>query len=281
MRAEMSLEIMCRALHVSRSGYYEWRDRTPISPDVQTEPLMEGIRRIFRNSRGTYGFRRVRRGLAKEGVHVGKKRVRHLMRLMGLVGIPLKPNPYAALKKAAGAKVCKHRLRRHFTAVRANRKWAGDITYIWTNSGWVYLAVVIDLFSRKVVGWAVSSTPDTRLAIEALAMAIRTRPYRRWRLMFHSDQGCQYTSQEFRDYLRDRGILHSMSRRGQCWDNAPTESWFGTLKQETGIGRWYLENAREVESALFDWVEIWYNVKRSHSSLDYCSPVEFENKMAA
>jgi putative transposase len=153
------------------------------------------------------------------------------MAKMNLVACPLKPNPYAALKTAGESKICKHRLSRRFKVARPDRVWTGDITYIWTHSGWVYLAVVLDLYSRKVVGWAVSTKPDTALVIAAMAMAIHARPYRRWRLMFHSDQGCQYTSQEFREYLRDRGVLQSMSRRCQCWDNAPTESWFGTLKQ--------------------------------------------------
>jgi putative transposase len=200
---------------------------------------------------------------------------------MKLVATPRRPNPYAALKAEKEAKTCKHRLSRKFTVKRPDRVWTGDITYIWTHSGWVYLAVVIDLYSRKIMGWALSTRPDTTLAIQAIAKALRSRPYRRWRLMFLSDQGCLYTSQEFRDYLHDRGVLQSMSRRGQYWDNAPTESFFGTLKQETGIGKWYLEDLLEFEIALFDWIEAWYNPKRRHSHLDYCSPVKFENKMAA
>jgi transposase InsO family protein len=277
----MKVEVMCLVLRVSRSGFYEWRERQARPADAHEEGLRESIRRIFRESRMTYGFRSIRGALAKEGVHVGKKRIRRLMRAMELVATPLKPRPYGALKAAKEAKVCKHRLKRRFKVKRPNRIFTGDITYIWTCRGWVYLAVVLDLFSRKVVGWAVSERPDTALVIEAIGMALRKRPYRRWRLLFHSDQGCQYTSHEFRDYLRDRGVLHSMSRRGQCWDNAPTESFFGTLKQETGLGKWPLENLKEVEEAIFDWIEIWYNPKRRHSSLDYCSPVEFENKMAA
>jgi putative transposase len=272
---------MCKVLRASRSGFYEWRERLPKPVDAAEEKLKETIRRIFRESRSTYGFRSMKKALAKEGFHLGKKRIKRLMARMGLVAMPLRPNPYAALKAAGESKVCKNRLSRNFTVKRPDRVWAGDITYIWTHSGWVYLAVVLDLFSRKVVGWSVSTKADTALVVAAMAMAVRSRPYRRWRLMFHSDQGCQYTSQEFREFLRDRGVLQSMSRRGQCWDNAPMESWFGTLKQETGIGKWHLENMKEVEEAIFDWIENWYNPKRRHSSLDYCSPVEFENKMAA
>jgi putative transposase len=281
MRADFPVDTMCKVLRASRSGFYEWQERLPTPVDDDELILKDAMRRIFRESRSTYGFRSMKKALAKEGFHIGKKRIKRLMKGMGLVAMPLRPNPYAALKAAGESRVCKNRLSRNFTVKRPDRVWTGDITYIWTHSGWVYLAVVIDLFSRKIVGWAISTRPDTTLAIQALAMAVRTRPYRRWRLMFHSDQGCQYTSQEFREYLRDRGILQSMSRRGQCWDNAPTESFFGTLKQETGIGKWYLENTKEVEAAIFDWIETWYNPKRRHSSLDYCSPVEFENKMAA
>lgn len=281
MSREMSLERMCRVLGVSRSGFYEWRSRIskPVPPD--DTPTRDAIKRIFRQSRGTYGNRSMRNALAKEGIHIGKKRIRRMMAELGLVALPLKPNPYTALNEAGENRVCKHRLSRNFTVKRPNRVWTGDITYIWTHSGWVYLAIVLDLHSRRVVGWAVSTNPDTALVIAALAMAVSTRPYRRWRIMFHSDQGCQYTSQAFREYLRDRGFLQSMSRRGQCWDNAPTESWFGTLKQETGISKWPLENAREVEEAIFEWIESWYNPRRRHSSLDYCSPVEFENRRAA
>ena len=281
MRAEFPVDSMCKVLLASRSGFYEWQQRLPKPVDPAEQRLKDVMQRIFRESRSTYGFRSMKKTLAKEGFHIGKKRIKRLMARMGLVAMPLRPNPYAALKAAGESKVCKNRLSRNFAVKRPDRVWTGDITYIWTHSGWVYLAVVIDLFSRKIIGWAISTRPDTTLAIQALAMAVRTRPYRRLRLMFHSDQGCQYTSQEFREYLRDRGILQSMSRRGQCWDNAPTESFFGTLKQETGIGKWYLENTKEVEAAIFDWIETWYNPKRRHSSLDYCSPVEFENKMAA
>ena len=281
MRAAFPVNTMCKVLRAGRSGFYEWKERLPKPIDAAEERLKDSMRRIFRSSRSSYGFRSMKHALGKEGLHIGKKRIRSLMRVMGLIASPLKSNPYSDLNAAGESKVCKHRLARNFTAKKPDRVWTGDITYIWTHSGWVYLAVVIDLFSRKVVGYAVSTRPDSALAVAAMSMAIRSRPYRRWRLMFHSDQGCQYTSQAFREYLRDRGVLQSMSRRGQCWDNAPTESWFGTMKQETGLGKSYLENMKEVESAIFDWIENWYNTKRLHSSLDYCSPVEFENKMAA
>jgi transposase InsO family protein len=281
MKTEFDVNMMCRLLKVGRSGFYEWSVKGDPPTDTTEEDLKGRVLRIFRESRCTYGIRSIRKALGKEGVHVGVKRTRRLMRIMGLFAKPVLPNPYAALGAAKDPLVCKHRLKRNFQVKRPDRVWTGDITYIWTHIGWVYLAVVIDLFSRKVVGWALSQSPDTDLVICALAQAVRRRPYRRWRIMFHSDQGCQYTAQKFREFLRDRGILQSMSRRGQCWDNAPTESFFGTLKYETGLGKWSLENMDEVEAALFDWIETWYNTKRLHSSLDYCSPVEFEIMAAA
>lgn len=281
MSSEFDVNEMCRLLDVSRSAYYEWQGKGPTPVDEVREALKARIREIFLESRCTYGFRSIRRALNERGVHVGKKRVRKLMREMQLVASPVLPRPYGSAREAKEARVCKHRLQRNFTAKRPDRIWAGDITYIWSKSGWVYLAVVLDLFSRKVVGWAVSDKPDTSLVMSALSKAVRSRSYRRWRIMFHSDQGCQYTSKEFRQYLLDRGVLQSMSRRGQCWDNAVSESFFGTLKRETGLGRWALANAREVQDALFDWIEMWYNLKRRHTTLDYCSPVEFEIKKAA
>ena len=150
----------------------------------------------------------------------------------GLVPGPWKPSPYSMLKAASEPKVCKHLLQRDFSPPGLNRVWTSDITYIWTRSGWCYLAIVLDLFSRKVIGWSVSDKPDTNLVIAALSQALVTRIYVRGQLMFHSDQGCQYTSGELCGFLRERGILQSMSRRGQCWDNAPTESFFRTLKRK-------------------------------------------------
>lgn len=281
MSSDFDVREMCRLLEVSRSAYYAWQTKGPAPVDEAREALKGRIRALFLESRCTYGVRSIRRDLGKEGIHVGKKLVRRLMREMKLVASPVLPNPYGGVRLAHEARVCKHRLQRNFTVKRPDRVWVSDITYIWTRNGWVYLAVVLDLFSRKVVGWAVSTRPDTAIVIAALAKAVRSRPYRRWRIMFHSDQGCQYTSKEFRLYLSDRGILQSMSRRGQCWDNAVPESFFGTLKRETGLGHWPMANAGEVQDARYDWIEMWYNLKRRHTSLDYCSPVEFEIMKAA
>lgn len=213
MRTAHTVKLMCRVLKVSRSGFYEWRGRPERSiPEYQA--LKDGIQVHFKESRKTYGHRRVRHSMMKKGIPIGRKLTLRLMKDMALKATPWRPAPYAALKQAKESKVCKHRLRRCFQPSAPNRVWTSDITYIWTQNGWAYLAVVMDLFSRKVIGWSVSERPNTELVLSALTQALVTRSYRRWRLLFHSDQGCQYTSKELRDFLLERGILPSMSRRG-------------------------------------------------------------------
>ena len=280
MKTEHSIELMCRVLKVGRSGFYEWRQRSVPIKDEHAK-LREDIQRVFRANRNTYGHRSVRKALIKEGVRAGRKLILRLMTEMALVPGPWKTNPYSLLKKASEPKVCEHLLKRDFSPPGPNRVWTSDITYIWTKSGWTYLAVVLDLYSRKVIGWSVSEKPDTTLVLAALSQALVTRSYVRGGLLFHSDQGCQYTSNELCRFLRERGIIQSMSRRGQCWDNAPTESFFKTLKMETGVAKANLAGPTEVELVLIDWIETWYNVIRRHTFLGYCCPAEFEARWAA
>lgn len=280
MKTAHSIELMCRVLKVSRSGFYEWRERSvPIK--AERTQLRDDIQRIFRDSRKTYGHRSVRDALIKEGVRVGRKLILRLMTEMALVPAPWKPSPYSIIKKASEPKVCEHLLQRNFSPPSPNRVWTSDITYIWTRSGWSYLAIVLDLYSRKVIGWSVSEKPDTALVIAALSQALVQRTYVRGQLMFHSDQGCQYTSGELCRFLRERDIIQSMSRRGQCWDNAPTESFFRTLKMETGLSKAHLPGPAEVESVLIDWIETWYNLIRRHTFIGHCSPAEYEARWAA
>jgi transposase InsO family protein len=280
MKAAHSIILMCRVLKVSRSGFYEWLDRA-IPKKPERNELKGHIYRVFRDSRKTYGHRSIRNQLFKEGVRAGRKLILRLMAEMELVPEPWKPSPYSILKAASEPKVCEHLLQREFSPSGLNRVWTSDITYIWTRNGWSYLAVVLDLFSRKVIGWSVSDKPDTELVIEALSQALVTRTYNRGQLMFHSDQGCQYTSGELCGFLRERGILQSMSRRGQCWDNAPTESFFRTLKRETGIEKANLANIEDVENILIDWIEAWYNRIRRHTFIGYCCPAEYEARWVA
>ncbi len=278
MKAEHKVEAMCRVLKASRSGFYDWRSRFENRHVEESENklLAEKVLEQYKESRGTYGHRSILEELKKKGVFTSRRKILQAMRGMALKAIPHRSKPYPKLGDMPEHKTCKNRLRRNFTARRPNRNWVGDITYLWTGEGWLYLATVMDLYSRRVVGWSISDKPDSQLAIEALRDALKNRPYRKWRLMFHSDQGCQYTSNEMRQFLNDNSILQSMSRRGQCWDNAAMESFFGSLKQETGLGKWPLDTAQETKFAIFDWIECWYNVKRRHSKLGYCSPSYFE-----
>ena len=194
----------------------------------------------------------------------------------GLKALPFvkKSNPYG--KQTLESTIAPNRLKRKFDVKSPDKYWARYITYIWTDQGWMYLAVLVDLYSRRIVGWEVSSYPDTSLIIQAINNAMKVRSPRRWRLIFHSDQGCQYGSKRFRDCLKDYGILQSMSRRENCWDNAVVESLFGTMKQETGLNQIYTRNSNELEYILFDWIESWYNSNRDYSTLGNISPLEFE-----
>ncbi len=278
MTGSHPIRTMLKVLGVSSSGYYDWLsspDPTPDHPELRLR-----IRHHFNRSRCSYGHRWIRKELRDEGQRVGRKLVLRLMKEEGLKPCSSLPHPYK--KGVAGEhRVAKNRLRRAFDVRRANRLWTSDITYIWTDKGWAYLAIVLDLFARRIVGWEVGDRPDTALVRRALMRAVSSRKPRRWRLMFHSDQGCQYTSLEFVTTLRDLGILQSMSRRGQCWDNAPTESFFASMKKETGIAKWVLQDAQAVQVAMIDWIENWYNPLRRHSTLDGCSPVQFELRKAA
>jgi transposase InsO family protein len=280
MKAAHSIELMCRVLKVSRAGFYEWRGRA-VRRKPEWGDLKGHIQRVFKDSRKTYGHRSIRDVLIKEGNRAGRKLISRLMREMQLVPGPWKPSPYSIIKAASDPKVCKHLLQRDFSPQGLNRVWTSDITYIWTRSGWCYLAIILDLFSRKVIGWSVSAKPDTALVIAALSQALVTRSFVRGQLMFHSDQGCQYKSDGLCRFLQERGIIQSMSRRGQCWDNAPTESFFRTLKMETGIAKSHLAGPAEVEVMLIDWIETWYNRMRRHTFIGYCCPAEYEARWAA
>ena len=270
--------MLCRYFDVSTSGYYDWVNRKSNLEFAKVDLLLRSeIRTLFFGSRDTYGHRNIKLELAKQDIHVTYRQTLRIMVEEGLKALPFvkRSNPYG--KQTLESTIAPNRLRRKFDVKSPDKYWAGDITYIWTDHGWMYLAVVVDLYSRRVVGWAVSSFPDTNLIVQALDNAMKVRKPRRWRIIFHSDQGCQYGSKRFRDCLNDYGILQSMSRRGNCWDNAVVESLFGTMKQETGLNRIYAKNSNELEYILFDWIESWYNSNRNHSTLGNISPLEFEN----
>jgi transposase InsO family protein len=272
-----NVAMACRMLEVSRSAYYEWSRHVPSRRRLDDEALGERIQAIYDRSRGTYGWPRVHRVLRNEGVHVSRKRVARIMREKGLVGRCRRrwtktttPDPEAAavdlLRRAFGA-----------GTVELDRVYVGDITYLRTWEGWAYMATVIDLASRRVVGWAVAEHMRAELVCSALRMAVADRRPGPG-LIFHSDRGTQYTAKDFTDLLAAKEIRQSFSRPGQCWDNAVAESWFATLKLEL-IDRQPWPTRAQVRRAVFEFVEVFYNRQRLHSSLGYLSPAEFERQI--
>lgn len=267
----------CELLEVSRSAYYDWSAHVPSRRRLDDEALGERIQAVYDQSRGTYGWPRVHRALRRDGVHVSRKRVARIMRQKGLVGRCRRrwtktttPDPEAAAVDL---------LKRAFEpgTVELDRVYVGDITYIWTWEGWAYLATVIDLASRRVVGWAVADHMRAELVCDALRMAIDARRPGAG-LIFHSDRGTQYNSAEFRQLLEASKITQSFSRPRQCWDNAVAESWFSTLKLEL-IDRQSWATRAQVRRAVFEFIEVFYNRRRLHSSLGYLSPAEYERQV--
>ena len=274
-RNDYPVRLMCRLLGVSASGYYAWRQR-PESARVQRDrALLEKIRRVHAASKGVYGSPRVHAELVAEGVCVGRHKVAQLMRSARLRGCP-KRRYRSTTQRDPSHPVARNLLKQDFTADRPDRRWAGDITYVPTRQGWLYLAVVLDLYSRRVVGWSMSRWSDRRLVVNALQMAVEARrpagP-----LIHHSDRGGQYTSDDFRNELARHGIDCSMSNTGNCYDNAVVESFFGILKRERVIRVRY-RNRDEARADLFEYIEVFYNRKRRHGYLGNISPVDFERK---
>lgn len=267
------VKVMCEVLGVSRSGYYDWKPRRECSRARENRRLTVKIKAIHKESRQTYGSPRVHAVLKEEGYRCGKNRV---SRLMANEGIRSKVARKFKVTTDSGHRfpVAENFLKRKFEVAEANRVWLADITYIWTHEGWLYLAVVLDLFSRRVVGWSTSKRIDRELVCKALKMAyLRRRPSRG--LIHHSDRGSQYASLEYQRLLKDWGIQCSMSRKGDCWDNAPMESFFHTLKGELVHHQNYLSRSQAKREVL-EYLEIFYNGKRKHSALGYKSPMEFE-----
>jgi putative transposase len=273
-KASFPIAVLCRLLGVSRQGYYAFAAR-PVSPRVADErALREKLRVLHEQSRGTYGSPRMHAALRAEGMRVSKRRVERSLRSLGLSARTRRR--YRVTTRANPSHpVAANTLARDFTASRPDERWVTDISYIWTDEGWCYLAVILDLFSRAVVGWALDTTLTTRLPLAALDMAVRHRqPCAE--LLLHSDRGCQYTSAEHREALAKLGITVSMSRTGNCWDNAPVESFFATLKKEH-VYRCPRYQARdEARASIFEYIEVFYNRTRRHSYLEYISPVDFE-----
>lgn len=264
---------MCRALGVSSSGYYEWRKRPPGPRSKDDARLAVEITAAHKRSRGTYGSPRVHAELRALGTRVGKKRVERLMRENDLQARRKRRFCHTTDSKHPGP-VARNILARRFEPAAPNRVWVTDVTYVWTDEGWLYLAVILDLFARRVVGWAASATNDTQLALAALGAALRLR-YPVAGLIHHSDRGSPYASEDYRRALAARGILASMSRTGDCWDNAVAESFFATIKAELIQSTPYDTRSSATES-IGEYIDNFYNPQRRHSYLGYVSPIEFE-----
>jgi transposase InsO family protein len=277
-RGQFSIPAMARVLEVSTSGYYSWRRREVSRRSEANRKLLVQIKAIHAESDATYGSPRIHRELQARGIRCGENRVARLMRLHQVR--PKQVRRYKATTDSGhGLPVAENHLDRQLDPEKPNEAWAADITFVWTREGWLYLAVVMDLFSRRIIGWSMQSRLKRELVIDALKMATGSR-YIGSSLLCHSDQGSQYASGDYQALLAGASIVCSMSRKGDCWDNAPVESFFATLKRERVYHRRY-ETREEARTDLFQYVEVWYNRKRRHSSLGYLSPADYETRYAS
>lgn len=272
---EWSVVEMCKVLEVSRSGFYDWASRPPSDREVTDRQLAIEIEAIWECSARTYGSPRVHRWLRKQGFRVGRKRVARIMREHGWEGETGRRKVRTTIIDR-GATAADDLVGRDFKPAQPDVTWCGDITYLRTGEGWLFLATVIDLFSRRVIGWSVAEHMRTDLVASALEMAVATRGGHVDGVIFHSDRGSQYTSADFGDLCTGLGVAQSMGATGVCWDNAAAESFFGTLKRELAHRRRWATRADACRD-LIRWIEGWYNGRRLHSSIDYNSPVEHEN----
>mgnify|MGYP000990314418 CR=1 FL=1 len=269
------IRLMCRVLRVSPSGYYAWRVRKPSRRAIENASLLVSIRAVHAKSKRRYGSPRVCQELGAAGRRVSRKRVARLMRQNGLRAVG-KRRFRVTTQSEHKRRIAPNLLAREFRVTRPNRAWVGDITYVPTMEGWLYLAVLIDLYSRRVVGWAISDRITDDLVVDALQMAI-TRRQPRPGLIVHSDRGSQYASAAHLKLLEDHKFRASMSRRGDCWDNAVAESFFATLKRELGIDCWMYPRS-SVRRWLIDYIECFYNEERRHSTINYESPAGYERR---
>jgi putative transposase len=271
-QGQYPIATMCRLLEVSTSGYYAWRDRAPSARQQADAVLTERIRQIHRDSKGSYGAPMIHQELLDQGVKVGRKRVARLMKAAGLQGVTRRKWVTTTQREPA-ARPAPDLLGRDFRASGPDQRWVADITYIPTWSGFLYLAIVLDVWSRRIVGWAMATHLRSDLVLQALEMAVQQRQADG--VIHHSDQGSQYTSKAFTEGCRLLGVTRSMGSVGDAFDNAMAESFFATLKAEL-VDRRCFHTPEQARRELFDWIEGWYNTRRRHSSLGYHSPIAYE-----
>jgi putative transposase len=275
-RSVWPVRLMCRLLSVSHGGFYDWQGRSLSRRTIESERLTGLIRSSFEQSDRTYGSPRVWRDLHDWGERISENRVARLMCRAGIRARSKRRRHPADPGARNEHTIAPNVLDRQFEANAPNQKWVADFTYVWTAEGWLFVAVVLDLFSRRVVGWSMSSLMTAQLVMDALLMAIWRRGWP-GELLHHSDQGSQYTAEEFQRLLTEHGLRCSMSRRGDCWDNAAMESFFSTLKTER-VNRRRYATRDEARADIFDYIERFYNRRRRHSTLGQISPMEFERR---
>ena len=270
---EFNVDAMCDALDVNRSGYYAYKNAPLLMRQTEDERLTALIVKSFNESRQNYGTERIQKDLRELGEKISRRRIGRLMKQAGLACKTVKK--FKATTNSKHDETISHNLlNRNFKVDKPNKVWVGDITYIWTDMGWLYLATVIDLFSRKVVGWSMSDCMKTSLVNDAMQMAIWQRKPPKG-LIWHTDRGSQYASKSHRALLKQHRIEQSMSRKGDCWDNAVAESFFHTLKTELVFHERY-KTREQAQASIFEYIEVFYNRKRRHSANNLMSPVNFE-----
>ncbi len=275
-KAWFPVNVMCPVLGVSRSGFYAWCKRPPSAHSKDDARLALEVGALHKRSRGTYGSPRLFRDLVAKGFRTSRKRVARIMRANGIAAKRRRRFKATTDSKHTNP-IAPNLLRRDFTAGAPNKVWVTDVTCVWTMQGWLYLAAILDLCSRRIVGWATSENNDRHLALEALRRAVRDRRPQRG-LIHHSDRGSPYASDDYLAALRAYGMVPSMSRKGDCWDNAVAESFFATLKGDL-CDRYVYVTRGAAERSIADYINAFYNPQRRHSTLDYVSPIEFELKL--
>ena len=274
-RTQYPVSMMCRLLNVSSSGYYQWQKRKLRRGRIEDRQLLEIIRFHFNRSKGTYGYLRITAAIRKEGLKVNKKKTARIMKANDIQA-KTKKKFRKTTNRDPKAAASENLLKQNFTTDKENKIWTSDITYLRTNEGWLYLAIIMDIFSRRIIGWSIAGNLSTELILKAFKMAVINRNPSKG-IIFHSDRGSRYTSSKFRNLLNNYGFIQSMSSTGNCYDNAITESFFHTLKTEHTYWHYY-KTRQEAKQSIFEFIEVFYNRERLHSASGFLSPVEFEEK---